>query len=180
MNMNIYQVGTNPELEATRLKTLFSDKGVDDLVVAEFGTTVEAYRQLEVEEIAERIKSKYCGEKPNAFGLIPSVEGLDIGMVVYGHKDYQDPSNKVMVEGVNISGWLLKQYRRKGFAGYLSEVVDVVQQQVNDQEHLLFGRKIWTSIHIDNYPSRSVSEKSGFVQLGPAIDKPSRLIYTVD
>lgn len=180
--LQLVRLGENPEVEAIRLKALYSNEGVDASVIAEFKKTVQAYTELSISDIAERIRGKYGGDNPEAYGSIPMWDGVDVGMVFWGQKDYlklQPRSPDVIeVRGVNLSGWALRQYRNQGLGG---RVLALVTNQANSFVHEhggdWGGRKLWTSIDKRNLASRKITQAAGFREICPQQDKPERLIY---
>lgn len=180
--LHLVRLGENPEVEAVRLKSLYSNDEVDASVIAEFETTVLAYTELSISDIAERIRGKYGGDNPEAYGSIPVCDGVDAGMVFWGIKDYLKPQNGntdvLEVRGVNISGWALRQYRNQGIGG---RVLALVTNQANDFVHEhggdWEGRKLWTSIDKGNLASRKITQVAGFREICGQHDKPDRIIY---
>ena len=178
----LVRLGEDPEAEAVRLRDLYSNDGVDSSVFAEFETTVHAYKSISIPDIAERIRAKYCGDNPGAYGAIPVWGGVDAGMVVWGIKDYlRSQTGKegvVEVRGVNVSGWALRQYRNQGLGG---KVLHLAAQQANDLIHghdgEWGGRTLWTGIDKKNTASRKIAEAAGFREVCAEQDKPERLIY---
>lgn len=178
----LVRLGEDPEAEAVRLRDLYSNEGVDSGVVTEFEKTVHAYTNLSIRDIAERIRTKYGGDNPEAYGAIPVWDGADVGMVFWGIKDYlRSQTGKegvVEVRGVNVSGWALRQYRNQGIGG---KVLSLAAQQANNLIHehggQWQGRNLWTGIDKKNIASRKIAHAAGFREVCAQQDKPERLIY---
>ena len=177
-------MGADPETEAARLQTLYSDKGIDVAIVDEFAATVEAYRTLPLADIATRIRDRYTGREPMACGALAVADGIDAGMAIWGIKDFDLLVGEQLetVRGINISAWLLKQYRNRGFARLLGkDVVEMAHAQIHaDNVPSWRGRQIWTSIDSDNTASRRASVIAGFVEAGEHIGSPGRLLYVLE
>lgn len=180
-----YRIGQDPEIEAIRLQQLYTNEGIDERVVDEFGSSVDLYRTLSIHEIEERLRVRYSGETPLVYGAIGTYRSIDFGMAIWGVKDYQktetDGSSR-WYDGVNVSAWVLRQYRGMdlgtaliGFA--TTEAVALTHVQHNTGT---YGMQIWTSIHGSNKPSQRACEHAGFVRVGEQADKNGRFIYELE
>jgi GNAT superfamily N-acetyltransferase len=172
-NLKYYKLGNNPEYEAARTQRLYFDSGVDVQVRDEFEDTVNVYTSLSLTEIAQRLRIRYAGDRPVAHGVLPSLENNDIGMAVWGEKDFQDVHTSQEIPGINVSAWLLRQYRNKGFGRQLLEYATTEAVVLSND----LGKQVWTSIKPDNIASRRSCEHAGFIEIGPHTDKPERLLY---
>ncbi len=172
-NLEFYNLGSNPEEEAVRIQQLYFDDGVDIYVRDEFEATVKAYTSLSLAEIAQRLRSRYAGDQRAAHGVLPVYNNNDIGMAIWGEKNFQDTSTSQETPGVNVSAWVLRQYRGQGFGRQVLEHAT--------REAAILGnnldKQIWTSIKPENLASRRSCEHAGFVEIGPQLDKPERLLY---
>ncbi len=172
-DLEFYTLGTNPEEEAIRTQQLYFDRGVDEFVREEFESTVHAYTTLLPDEIALRIQSRYTGDHPVAHGLLPVYRKADIGMAIWGEKDFQNVDSREETPGINVSAWLLKQYRNQGFGRRVIEHATAEAVTLSEQ----LGKQVWTSIRPDNLASRRACEHAGFIEAGSQPDKPERLLY---
>lgn len=177
-----YRIGQDPESEATRLQQLYANEGIDEKVVEEFGSTVDLYRTLPIIEIEERIKVRYSGDAPLVHGAIGAYGSADFGMAIWGLIGYQkvesDGSSR-WYDGINVSAWVLRQFRRKNLG---TALIDYATQEAvaltrDEQNTGLYGMQIWTSIHGSNEASQRACEHAGFVRVGAQADKDGRFIY---
>lgn len=181
-DLSFYRLGTNPEAEAPRMRSLYSDIGVDKAVFDEFEATANTYRHSSLDEIAERITAMYVEPPVDRFGVVTSVDDVDVGMSIVGLKDFRRGESPETIPGANVSAWILYQHRYKGYgkraiahatalASYLT--LDPNLPQWN-------GRQIWTSIKAKNTTSRRACEYAGFTEAGAHVDRPGRLLYVVE
>jgi RimJ/RimL family protein N-acetyltransferase len=142
-----------------------------------------AYQTLPLPFIATRIRERYMGDEPVACGALIVADGQDAGMAIWGIKDFERTANERVetVRGINISAWLLKQHRNKGFARELGrDVVEMAQAQIqNANVPTWSGRQIWTSVHVENTASRLACLGAGFVEAGDHTGSPGRLLYVL-
>jgi RimJ/RimL family protein N-acetyltransferase len=170
MAYELVKLGVNPVFEAEVLKRLYTSDAVDVAVINEFDATVAAYRDLDIEEIKDRLAIKYGGENPQAIGLIALDANNPVGMAIAGQKSYLSFGGEV--EGVNISGWVSAQTRNLGIGKQgLSSCISVALNT--------WDLGIWTSIHRENIASQKVSEAAGFKRIHSQLDegKGDRDIY---
>lgn len=181
LGLDLYRLGVNTVEEAERLKQLYLADGVDESVEDEFAATVKAYKESSLQEINDRIKQKYTGVDPAAYGALAVSKEFDIGMVICGIKDFEDSSSNI-VRGINISSWLLREHRNQGIAKSLgSRVVEVINDLIQSPMMPSWhNRQIWTSIKKDNIASRSAALHAGFTEAGPHIETPGRLLYVIE
>lgn len=177
-----YQLGLDPSAEASRIYNLYADKGVDSAVINEFESTVKAYQSLSLSEISARLIARYGGEDPMAVGTILEIDGVDVGMAIWGDKDYPGNAGSDLnirsERGINISAWILSQYRNLGLGkSLLSHAVDDAKERASQPTSTWYDRKVWTSIRPANIASRLACEHAGFVEVGIQADQPSRLLY---
>jgi RimJ/RimL family protein N-acetyltransferase len=173
MSFKLLQLGLNPGLEAEISKRLYMSEGVDEAVVSEFDTTVTAYRELNPESIAKRIEGKYGGLHPQAVGFIALFDEDPVAMVFAGPKEYLSPDG--IVDGVNVSAWVVSQARGLGIGRKLINIgVTAAFRPWND-------KTIWTSIHTGNIASQKMCQAVGFVKAHPQLEdeKVGRDIYVL-
>lgn len=171
------RVGTNPAMEAPRLKALYADEGIDERITREFGASVEAYTTMSVAEAEERITQKYV-DTTEAIGVLAVYDEADIGMAVAGLKEFA-VINEPSEVGVNISGWILEQYRGQGHSKSLGvHTLRYALERTENQEFPeWFGAPIWTSIHHENLPSIAAAQRNGFRSIGVAANDANRQIF---
>lgn len=180
--VEFYTIGQHVEKEALRLKQLYENVGIDEYILEEFGTTVEAYRTLPLPEISARLQARYTGEAPTTHGVIARVINFDYGMAIWGLKAYSSvtPTGEVQQkEGINVSAWVLRQNRGFGFGKLLiaHATMQAAHQAQNPQRSDLLGKPIWTSIHRDNTASIRACQEAGFRLVSVQPEKPERDIY---
>lgn len=179
--IDYHHIGAAPEKDAERIRALYADAGIDDEIIKEFGPTVEAYGSSGVDAIIDRIATKYSGENPSTFGVLIVVDGVDTGQAIWGIKDYQAVDNETRqpytMEGVNVSAWILQQYRGRGLGKALMKYASI--HAAESLPMLGEARQIWTSIHSSNIASRSACARAGFSEIGVQSDKPDRLLYAL-
>lgn len=173
--LEFYMLGVNPEDEAIRTQKLYGDIGVDQFVRDEFEATVTAYTTLPLVEIAERLRSRYAGSQPAAQGVLPVYADLEIGMAIWGEKDFLNIETSQETPGINVSAWLLRQYRNQGFGRRVIKYATAKALILGKES----GKQVWTSIRPENLASRRSCEHAGFIEIGPQPDKPERLLYVV-
>jgi hypothetical protein len=174
-NLEFYNLGSNPEEEALRTQQLYSDSGVDAFVRDEFESTVHAYANLPLPEIAQRLCSRYAGAHPAAHGILPVYKDIDLGMAIWGDKDFQSAETLEEIPGINVSAWILRQYRGQGFGRITIEYATAQALALSKES----GRQVWTSIKPENLASRRSCEHAGFIEISTQPDKPDRLLYIV-
>jgi GNAT superfamily N-acetyltransferase len=182
-NVRYYDLGQNFEFEAPRLKKLYKSDGIDDRIIEEFGATVSAYRSLSYDDIAERLKSRYGSSNPPAYGTLGVINDTDFGMAIWGSKDYEilEGGEVVKKQGINVSAWVLKQFRSRGFGIAIIEYATkcAVELSRGKSQTSLTGTPVWTSIHKDNIASRKACIHAGFTEIGIQADMQDRRIYEV-
>lgn len=181
-SLEFYPIGANPAVEAVRIQTLCSDSGVDRAVTDEFAATIQAYQQLGIPEITARIAQKYTGNEPPVVGVIPVANQDDIGMAIWGEKIFQTKDELEPITGINVSAWLLRQFRSQGYGTQIiRHGTQTALERVNDPIKPSWnGMPVWTSVHRDNTASRRACSKVGFTEAGPQKDADERLIYVLD
>jgi len=179
--LEFYQLGANPEEEAIRIKKLYADPGIDPAVVREFTGTVDAYMSLPLCKIEKRIHAKYASTA-EALGFIGIQQhGIDIGMSIAGIKEFEVQDSDSTV-GINVSGWVLSQFRRRGFASEgVIHTVEAAMRRAQDENFAdWYGKMLWTSVHQDNVASQRTCLFAGFSVLGVAANNPERRIYAYE
>lgn len=171
--IEFYRIGNEPFADAIRLKNLYSSDGIDDAITREFDTTVAAYRSLAVEDIRDRIRTKYAADPAIIAGELTVVDSHDAAMAIAGQKPFLHPKTGQSTEGINVSAWVLAQYRGAGIGKLIAHHMTEVAA------HTFPNQTIWTSIHTDNMASRKAFESAGYRVIGSQLDegKQDRIIY---
>jgi hypothetical protein len=181
IEVELRKLGVDPTVEAVLLQELYTGDGVDSLVRSEFPETVFVYGGASQSDIRERITKMYCGEVPNAVGTLALIKGRPIGMAFSGLKDVRISQNGETISrrGVNLSGWVSKEYRNQGAAKLLLgfNVMVALNQMYVSAESNWLDRILWTSIDDKNNPSKRVSGLLGFKRLQPDISDRARSVY---
>lgn len=139
---------------------------LDDAVISEFGSTVDAYRGFDnTMQTRDRLQSKFACSDPVVVGTIIALDFQPVGIAFSGAKDFVDKEGQV-ASGINMSGWVLPEYRGIGLGRVLfSEATDQIMQQqrsLGDSATWSSKRKIWTSIHQDNIASQKACKAAGY------------------
>lgn len=180
-DISFNKLGTNPEYEATLLRKLCSNDGIDDAIISEFPETIATYSKEPNVTAVARIADRYSGTNPLAVGDIIMVDDTAVGLAYCGLADYQMQGQRTPSNGINMSSWILSQYRRNGIG---NRIINHAAQTAIDQSHNPASydwqeRRIWTSIKIGNIASLRACENAGFVESGVMSDDPNRIIYTL-
>lgn len=172
-DLEFYAIGCNPEEEAERTQLLYLNSGVDTFVRDEFEVTVQAYTSLPIVEIAQRLRRRYAGDQPLVHGVLAVYDDADIGMAIWGEKNFHNVGSKQETPGINVSAWILRQYRGQGLGRRVIQHVATEALALSE----VLGKQVWTSIKQENLASRQSCEHAGFVEVGPQPYKPGRLLY---
>lgn len=102
-----------------------------------------------------------------------------IGLAYSGLASFRKASNGNSIDGVNVSSWLSRHYRRRGFGNDLIEhaTIKARTQSYDKTAQDWYGKSIWTSIKIGNIASTRACEKVGYIDSGLTYDDPTRRLY---
>lgn len=175
--LSFYQVGGDVAADARRMAALYSDAGIDARIEKEFEGTVAAYTSLSMPEIEERIAHKYV-DGTEALGVVAVKAGADVGMAVAGLKEFAIRDTQPQ-KGINVSGWILEQYRGRGYSILLGSymLARAFERSRDPGFPDWYNAPIWTSIHHENAPSIAAAQRNGFTEVGVAANDTDRRIF---
>ena len=169
-------LGHDPEAEARLLRILCTQALNDERVMAEFGSTVEAYIGDDTAAIAQRIEARYAGGQPEMICAVGFIDDQPAGMGFVGLMDFKVAERAG--KGLNVSGWLLGKYRGRGMGAWaLMQIVDRAAVRVRDEADPMFGAFLWTSVLNGNKPSQHLVQRNHYAYAGPDGERPYRSIY---
>lgn len=171
--LGFYRLGVAPSEDALRMQRLYRSSEIDDCIMDEFGMSVHNYSTLSLPDLTQRIEEKYTGTSPPVFGILATYDNQDIGIAAWIKKSFRDVDSHQEVEGINISAWLLRRYRARGFGREMGRIITAQAAM----QGALSGLPVWTSIKPENHVSRHLSEDMGFVETGIQPDRPERMLY---
>jgi hypothetical protein len=150
-----------------------STYGIDGAIAEEFRATVEAYQTPSLDDIHSRVVDRYTGHNPTTYSIVLCVNGESVGHAFWGEKRFMTARMERLVNGINLSAWLLQGQRGHGLGATLIKegLTHIIQ------DHKFVGYPIWTSIDRKNVASQKACQRAGFFLLGMQADKPERDIF---